>query len=333
MIRLLVTGGCGFIGSAFVRWVLTERSDVHVVNLDALTYAGNPTNVASVSGLDRHEFVHGDIRDEALVDSLVGRVDAIVNFAAETHVDRSIDGPTPFLSTNVVGAGVLFDAARRHRVERVLHISTDEVYGSIDVGSFREDDPLRPNSPYAASKAGADLLARSWSETYDHPISVTRTTNNYGPHHYPEKVIPLFITNLMEGATLPVYGDGANVRDWLHVTDNARAQWVVLMEAAPGSVVNVGGGNELSNRELALRLAAAFGRGEDAIDFVTDRPGHDRRYSVDTSRIRQLGWRPDISLEQGLADVIDWYRANEDWWRPLRVTGASQRRGLETETD
>jgi dTDP-glucose 4,6-dehydratase len=331
--RVLVTGGCGFIGSAFVRWVLTEQPDVRVVNLDALTYAGNPENVASVAHLDRYEFVHGDIRDAPLVDELTGRVDAIVNFAAETHVDRSIEGPAPFLSTNVVGAGVLFDAARRHGIERVLHISTDEVYGSIDVGSFREDDPLRPNSPYAASKAGADLLARSWAETYDHPISITRTTNNYGPYHYPEKVIPLFITNLMEGGTLPVYGDGGNVRDWLHVVDNARAQWLVLTEAPPGTVVNVGGGNELSNRDLARRLADAFGRDDDAIEFVADRPGHDRRYSVDTSRLRGMGWEPRITLDEGLADVMAWYRDNEGWWRPLRGLGASRRRGLVAEAD
>ena len=327
--RLLVTGGCGFIGSAFVRWVAEEQPDVQVTNLDALTYAGNPANLARVAELDRYEFVHGDIRDVELVDELMSRADAVVNFAAETHVDRSIDGPAPFLSTNVVGAGVIFDAARRHDVERVLHISTDEVYGSIDVGSFQEDDPLRPSSPYSASKAGADLLARSWADTYDHPISVTRTTNNYGPHHYPEKVVPLFITNLLEGQALPVYGDGANVRDWIHVIDNARAQWLVLTEAPPGSLLNVGAGNELSNRELAVRIAAAFGAGEEVIEFVTDRPGHDRRYSVDTSRIRELGWEPSIDFDEGLADVIDWYRANEDWWRPLRSSGAGRRRGLD----
>jgi dTDP-glucose 4,6-dehydratase len=325
--HVLVTGGCGFIGSAFVRWVLTEHDEVRVTNIDALTYAGNPANVAPVADLDRYTFVHADIRDAELLDQVMAGADAVVNFAAETHVDRSIDGPAPFLTTNVAGAGVVFDAARRRGIERILHISTDEVYGSIDVGSFREDDPLRPNSPYAASKAGADLLARSYGETYDHPISVTRTTNNYGPYHYPEKVIPLFITNLLEDGKMPLYGDGGNVRDWIHVEDNARAQWLVLTEADPGSVVNIGGGNELSNRALAGTLADAFGRGEDAIEFVADRPGHDRRYSVDTTRIRNLGWEPAISFEDGIATVIDWYRENRDWWEPLRAAGAAHRRG------
>jgi dTDP-glucose 4,6-dehydratase len=328
--RILVTGGAGFIGSAFVRWVLREQDDVAVTTFDALTYAGNLANLEPVAGDDRHAFVRGDVRDLAQVEAALadgGGHDAVVHFAAESHVDRSIDGPVPFLSTNVTGAGVVFDAARRHGVDRVLHISTDEVYGSIDEGSFHEDDPLEPNSPYSASKAGADLLARSWAETYGTPVLVTRTTNNFGPYHYPEKMIPLFTTNLLDGRSVPVYGDGGNVRDWLYVEDNVEAQWVVLTQGEPGTVYNVGAGNEVTNLDLTHRLLELCGRDEDAIEFVTDRPGHDRRYSVDTGRIRDLGWSPRHDLDEALAATVDWYRDREDWWRPLKDAGASVRRG------
>ena len=325
--RVFVTGGAGFIGSAFVRWVLRERDDVRVTTFDALTYAGNLSNLADVADDARHDFVRGDVRDATAVDEALAGHDAVVHFAAESHVDRSIDGPVPFLSTNVTGTGVVLDAARRHEVDRVLHISTDEVYGSIEEGSFAEEDPLEPNSPYAASKAGADLLARSYHETYGTPVLVTRTTNNFGPYHYPEKMIPLFTTNLIEGGSVPVYGDGGNVRDWLYVEDNVAAQWLVLTEGEPGAVYNVGAGNEVTNLELTNRLLRLTGRDEDAIEFVRDRPGHDRRYSVTTDRVRDLGWAPAHNLDEALGLTVRWYRDNEDWWRPLREAGASTRRG------
>jgi len=326
--RLLVTGGAGFIGSNFVRYALGAGDSVRITNLDALTYAGNPASLHDVADDPRYRFVHGDVRDAALVDELMADHDAVVNFAAESHVDRSIDGPIVFLDTNVTGAGVVFDAARRHHVERVLHISTDEVYGSIEEpGSFAEGDALEPNSPYAASKAAADLLARSYGPTYGFPITVTRTANNFGPYHFPEKVVPLFVTNLIDGLKVPLYGDGGNVRDWTYVLDNAAAQWLVLTEGSPGAVYNVGAGNEVTNRELTQAILDRFGVGEDRIEYVPDRPGHDRRYSVDTTRIRQLGWTPAISFEAALDATIEWYRDNEWWWRPLKEAGASHRRG------
>ncbi|MFP4233764.1 MAG: dTDP-glucose 4,6-dehydratase [Nitriliruptoraceae bacterium] len=326
--RVLVTGGAGFIGSNLIRWVLANTDDVEVVNLDALTYAGNLASLAEVADDPRYRFVHGDVRDAEVVDRAVARADAVVHLAAESHVDRSIEGPRAFLDTNVVGAGVVFDACRRHEVGRLLHISTDEVYGSIEAGSFSEADPLEPNSPYAASKAGADLLARAYRVTYGYPILVTRTTNNLGPFHHPEKMIPLFVTNLIDGRRVPLYGDGRNVRDWTYVEDNAAAQWLVLTEGTPGEVYNVGAGNELTNRELTGRLLAAFGVGEDRIEHVADRPGHDLRYSIDTTRIRALGWRPTVDLDTALERTIAWYREREDWWRPLTRSGASARRGL-----
>ena len=326
--RLVVTGGAGFIGSNFIRHVLSVTDDVEVVNLDALTYAGNPASLADVAEDRRYSFVHADIRDAAAVDAAVAGADMVVNFAAESHVDRSIDGPSAFLDTNVTGAGVVFEACRRAEVPRVLHISTDEVYGSIDEpDSFREGDALEPNSPYSASKAGADLLARAYGVTYGYPISVTRTANNFGPYHYPEKMIPLFVTNLIDGQDVPLYGEGLNVRDWTYVEDNAAAQWLVLTEAEPGSLHNVGAGNELTNRDLTMRLLERFGVGEERIRRVADRPGHDLRYSVDTTRIRALGWRPRVDLDEGLDRTIHFYRTREDWWRPLKAAGASDRRG------
>jgi dTDP-glucose 4,6-dehydratase len=326
--RLLVTGGAGFIGSNFIRYVLEHTSEVRITNLDALTYAGNLASLRDADADPRYRFVRGDVRDAELVDQLVADADAVVHFAAESHVDRSIDGPAEFLLTNVSGAGVVFEAARRHEVERVLHISTDEVYGSIDEpGSFHEDDALWPNSPYSASKAAADLLARSYRITYGFPITVTRTANNFGPFHFPEKMIPLFVTNLIDGATVPLYGDGRNVRDWTYVVDNAAAQWLVLTEGESGGTYNVGAGNELTNRELTLRILERFGVGEDRIEFVADRPGHDLRYSVDTTKIRELGWRPASDLDDALDATVRWYQENEWWWRPLKEAGASRRRG------
>ena len=326
--RLLVTGGAGFIGSNFVRYALQQSDSVRITNLDALTYAGNLASLQDVAEDPRYTFVQGDIRDPELVDRLVADADAVVHFAAESHVDRSIDGPKEFLETNVVGAGVVFDACRRHDIDRVVHISTDEVYGSIEEpDSFAEDDPLVPNSPYSVSKAAADLLARSYAVTYGFPITVTRTANNFGPYHYPEKVIPLFVTNLIDGQTVPLYGDGRNVRDWTYVLDNVAAQWLVLTEGERGAVYNVGAGSEMSNKELTYAILDRFGLGEEMIEFVPDRPGHDLRYSVDTARIRELGWAPATDFEAALDATIDWYRTNEWWWRPLKDTGASQRRG------
>jgi dTDP-glucose 4,6-dehydratase len=328
--RLLVTGGAGFIGVNFIRYVLSSTDDVQVTNLDALTYAGNLASLRDVEDDPRYRFVRGDVCDPDVVDRLVGEAEAIVHFAAESHVDRSIEGPAEFLRTNVLGAGTVFDAARRHEVERVLHISTDEVYGSIDEpGSFREDDPLEPNSPYSASKAGADLLARSYRVTYGFPITVTRTANNFGPFHYPEKVIPLFVTNLIDDGTVPLYGDGRNVRDWTYVVDNAAAQWLVLTEGERGAVYNVGAGNEMSNRELTYAILRRFGlEGEEAdarIRRVADRPGHDLRYSVDTTLIRELGWAPSVDFDDALDRTITWYRENRWWWHPLKDPGATRR--------
>jgi dTDP-glucose 4,6-dehydratase len=331
--RLLVTGGAGFIGSNFVRWVLEHQPEVRVTNLDALTYAGTLTSLEDVADDPRYRFVHGDVCDVALVDELVAEADAVVHFAAESHVDRSIDGPAEFLRTNVTGAGVVFESCRRAEVERVLHISTDEVYGSVDEPDrFVEGDALEPNSPYSASKAAADLLARSYRVTYGFPITVTRTANNFGPYHFPEKMIPLFVTNLLDGGTVPLYGDGRNVRDWTYVLDNVAAQWRVLTEGVPGEVYNVGAGNELTNRELTFRLLERLGAGEDRIVHVPDRPGHDLRYAVDTTKVRALGWAPTHTLDDALDATVAWYRANEAWWRPLKERGASQRRGTAAPT-
>ncbi len=327
--RIFVTGGAGFIGSNFIRHVLDVADDVRITNYDALTYAGNLASLADVAEDERYTFVKGDICDPATVRDVMDGHDAVVNFAAESHVDRSIDGPAEFLRTNVTGAGVVFEAARQLGVDRVLHISTDEVYGSIaEPGSFVEGDGLFPNSPYSASKAGADLLARSYGVTYDHPILVTRTANNFGPYHYPEKVIPLFVTNLIDDRSVPLYGDGQNVRDWTYVVDNAAAQWLVLTEGTPGEVYNVGAGNEMTNKELTYAILERMGRGEEMIEFVADRPGHDLRYSVDTSKVRELGWSPAHTFEEALDATIDWYRSHEDWWRPLKDAGASTRRGV-----
>ncbi|QBI20301.1 dTDP-glucose 4,6-dehydratase [Egibacter rhizosphaerae] len=326
--RILVTGGCGFIGSHLVRRALAEGAEV--TNLDALTYAGNPANLADVADEPGYRFVEGDIRDRELLARLIEGHDAVAHFAAESHVDRSIDGSAEFITTNVEGTHAVLEAARRAEVPRILHVSTDEVYGSVAAPHrSAESDAFAPSSPYAASKAAADLLAQSYRTTYDLPVSITRTSNNFGPYHYPEKMIPLFVTNLLDGEPVPVYGDGSNVRDWLYVLDNVDAQWRVLVDAEPGATYNVGADAATSNLELTHRILAAVGAGEDMIRFVADRPGHDLRYSVDSSALRAAtGWAPRRSLDDALVETVDWYRSREDWWRPLKQAGATARRGV-----
>ncbi|MER7503233.1 dTDP-glucose 4,6-dehydratase [Nonomuraea pusilla] len=320
--RILVTGGAGFIGSHYVRSLLRGSydacEDVRVTVLDKLTYAGNPANLAAVAGRPEYRFVHGDIADAALLAEVVPGHDAVVNFAAETHVDRSITGAADFVTTNVLGTQRLLQAALDADVRTFVQISTDEVYGSIAEGSWTEDEPLLPNSPYSAAKASADLLCRSYHRTYGLDVRVTRCSNNYGPYQYPEKIIPLFVTNLIDGRPVPLYGDGRNVREWLHVDDHCRAVQLVLEKGAPGEVYNVGGGVELTNLELTGRLLDAFGAGWDRVERVPDRPGHDLRYSVDSGKIRAIGYEPRVDFEQGLADVVRWYRDNPGWWRPLK---------------
>jgi dTDP-glucose 4,6-dehydratase len=322
--RILVTGGAGFIGSNFVRRAIEgaypEVDVAELVVLDALTYSGNLANLAPVTGDPRFRFVRGDIRDAEVLDDVVPGIDAIVHFAAESHVDRSVRNARVFVETNVLGTQQLLDAALRHEVGRFVHVSTDEVYGSIESGSWSEDRPLEPNSPYAASKAGSDLIARSYHRTHGLNVSITRCSNNYGPYHFPEKMIPLFVTNLIDGRSVPLYADGANVRDWLHVDDHTRAISAVLVGGEPGEVYNIGGGNELTNRELTGLLLEATGRDWSYVDHVADRAGHDLRYSVDASKIRtRLGFEPRVDFADGLHEVVQWYRAHRDWWEPLRA--------------
>lgn len=319
--KVLVTGGAGFIGSHFVRRLLSPDNPIgaeRVIVLDKLTYAGNLANLADVLGSPRVEFVQGDICDGQLLDDLLPGVDAVVNFAAETHVDRSIVGPQAFAVTNVLGAQVVFDACLRHGMKRVVHIGTDEVYGSIESGSWVESDPLLPNSPYSASKAGAELLARAYHQTYGLSICTTRCSNNYGPYQHVEKVIPLFVTNLIDGLKVPLYGDGMNVRDWLHVEDHCQGVEVVLLRGEAGLSYNIGGGVELTNKELTQKLLDAMGSGWDMVEHVEDRKGHDRRYAIDDSLIRGLGYTPRRSFEEGLEETVSWYRDNQWWWRPSK---------------
>jgi dTDP-glucose 4,6-dehydratase len=321
--RLLVTGGAGFIGSHYVRTRLAEAGDLHVTVLDKLTYAGNIDNLAPVAHDPRYRFVQGDIVDSTLLDDVLPGTDAVVNFAAETHVDRSIFGAAEFVVTNVLGAQTLFDACLRAGVQRVVHVSTDEVYGSVPVGASKETDPLEPNSPYSAAKAGADLLARAFFVTHGLNVSITRCTNNYGPYQFPEKVIPLFVTNLLDGKKVPLYGDGLNVRDWLHVDDHCSGIQLVLEEGAPGECYNIAGGVELTNAELTARLLDACGAEWDtSVEYVVDRKGHDRRYALDDSKLRALGYRPKTHFDEGLASTVQWYRDNRAWWEPLKAKPA-----------
>jgi dTDP-glucose 4,6-dehydratase len=317
-----VTGGAGFIGSTFVRDLLSGAYGVdatQVTVLDKLTYSGNLANLAPVRDHPNFLFVQGDICDADLVDATVAGQDAIVHFAAESHVDRSIAGATEFVRTNVLGTQTLLDAALRHTIGRFVHVSTDEVYGSIETGSWTEDWPLAPRSPYAASKASSDLIALAYHRTHRLDVVVTRCSNNYGPYQYPEKVIPLFVTNLMEGRKVPLYGDGLNIRDWLHVSDHGRGIHLALLKGRAGEVYHIGGGTELTNRELTERLLAACGAGWDSVEMVTDRKGHDRRYSLDITKIsNELGYTPMVSIEDGLAATVAWYRDNRAWWEPLK---------------
>lgn len=315
--KILVTGAAGFIGSNYVRHVLAATDDT-VIGFDALTYAGNRSTLRDVDDDPRFSFVHGNICDPGpLVEAMRG-CDAVVHFAAESHVDRSIAGSDDFIHTNCFGTNVVMDTARHLDVDRVVHIGTDEVYGSVETGSSLETDPLEPRSPYSASKAGSDLIALSHHHTYGLAVRVTRCTNNFGPFQYPEKAIPLFTTNLIDGVPVPLYGDGLNERDWLYVDDHCAAVHLVLTDGKPGEIYNVGAGNETPNRVLVDTLLAAFGVGEELVDYVPDRLGHDRRYSVDIAKITALGWRRQRSLDEALAETIDWYRTNEWWWRPLR---------------
>ncbi|MFI1825983.1 dTDP-glucose 4,6-dehydratase [Streptomyces sp. NPDC020412] len=319
--HILVTGGAGFIGSHYVRTLLGPDGpgDVKVTVLDRLTYAGNPANLDPVREHPAFGFVRGDVTDSSLVGMLMARVDEVVHFAAESHVDRSLESSAPFVRTNVVGTQVLLDAALKEGVRTFVQISTDEVYGSIDEGSWTEERPLAPNSPYSASKAAADLLALSYHRSHGLDVRVTRCSNNYGPHQYPEKIIPLFVTNLLDGKKVPLYGDGRNVRDWLHVDDHVQGVELVRANGRPGEVYNIGGGTELTNRELADLLVSACGADGDSVEYVADRKGHDRRYSVDCTKIRtELGYRPVRDLTSGLAETVAWYRGNRKWWEPLK---------------
>lgn len=322
--KLLVTGGAGFIGSHYVRSVLTGAwglvEPTQVVVLDAFTYAGNRANLAPVADDERLRVVEGDILDRELVDQLMTEADAVVHFAAESHVDRSILGARDFVMTNVVGTQTLLDSALAFGIDKFVHVSTDEVYGSIETGSWDENEPLLPNSPYSASKAGSDLLARAYYRTHKVPVCITRCSNNYGPYQYPEKVIPLFVSNLIDGKNVPLYGEGTNVRDWLHVDDHCRGIHLVLAGGRVGEIYNIGGGTELTNKELTGLLLDATDADWDRVDRVADRLGHDLRYSVDISKITaELGYRPEVPFEQGLADTVQWYRDNRDWWEPLKA--------------
>ena len=318
--KLLVTGGAGFIGSNFVRMALTDKfPDFNVEQLtvlDLLTYAGDEENLKPVSSDKRYKFIKGDIRDLELAKKLMQDADQVVHFAAESHVDRSIEGGSEFVSTNVMGTQVLLDAARSANIKRFVHVSTDEVYGSISEGSWPEDHPLLPNSPYSASKAGSDLLVRAYNRTHKLDTVITRCSNNYGQYQFPEKVMPLFITNIIEGKKVPLYGNGLNVRDWLHVDDHCRGIALALTKGRAGEVYNIGGGTELTNVELTHKILKAMGVGEELIQPVEDRKGHDLRYSVDISKInKELGYSPQVNFEEGLEQTINWYRNNEAWWR------------------
>ena len=316
--KYLITGGAGFIGSNFIRYLIDNEPDAEITNLDSLTYAGVVATVDELNKYPAHRFVKGDIRDVEFVDQVVPGHNVVVHFAAESHVDKSISGPAPFLETNVVGTGVLLDAAYRHGVSRFIHVSTDEVYGSVEEGFAAEKASLNPSSPYASSKAGSDLLAMSYHTTFGYNVIVTRCTNNYGPYQFPEKLIPLFVTNLIEGKKVPLYGDGRNQRDWLYVEDHCAAVHLLVGDGQPGEIYNIGANAQLSNMELTKVILNALDVDESWIEKVPDRLGHDFRYAIDSSKIRSLGWAPARLFDDRLAETIDWYRNREAWWRPLK---------------
>ena len=316
---LLVTGGAGFIGSNFIRYMLDNHPGCKIVNLDKLTYAGNLDNLKGLEGDPRYEFIHGDIRDKELVQKVYKKVHGVVHLAAETHVDRSIMDAGEFVLTDVYGSFVLFEALRNFDLEYFIHVSTDEVYGSQDQGFFSEDDPLNPSSPYAASKAGADRLAYSYTVTYGLPIITLRPSNNYGPYQYPEKFIPLFVTNALEDKSLPLYGKGTNVRDWLYVEDNCRAIDMVIQKGKLGEVYNIGANNEVKNIDIANRIVNLLDKPESLIKFVNDRLGHDQRYALDCKKIHALGWKPEKNFEEALAFTVNWYRENPTWWGKIKA--------------
>jgi dTDP-glucose 4,6-dehydratase len=317
MKKILITGGAGFIGSNFIRYVINKYPDYQIINLDKLTYCGNLDNLKDIESKNYH-FVKGDICNKKLIDDLASRCECIINFAACTHVDRSILDATDFIKTNINGTNILLEAAKKHRVGKFIQISTDEVYGSIQKGSFKETDPLEPNSPYSASKASADLLALSYYTTHNIPVIITRSSNNFGPYQYPEKLIPLFITNAYEGRKLPVYGDGLNVRDWIYVVDNCRAIDKVWHKGKAGQIYNIGAGNEETNIKITKLILKHLNKSQDLITYVKDRPGHDRRYSLNCSKLKKLGWKPSYKFDEAIQKTVDWYLDNQKWWHKIK---------------
>jgi len=336
--KLLITGGCGFIGSNFIRHIVEKYPDYTIVNLDALTYAGNPENLRDIENSPRYRFTHGRIEDSDTVRKLMKEADCVVNFAAESHVDRSILDAQPFLMTNIMGTHVLLEVAKESGIKRFIHISTDEVYGTLPPQSasggdesekFSEESPLKPNSPYAASKASGDLLVRAYYETYRLPVIIVRPSNNYGPYQFPEKFIPLMITNLLQGEPIPIYGKGENVRDWLYVEDNCKAIDIILHKGTIGEAYNVGGDGEMKNIALARNVLSMMGKDVSSIKFVQDRPGHDYRYALNNSKIeKELGWNPSVKIEEGLQNTIQWYKENEWWWQPLKERLSAESKGF-----
>ena len=319
--KLLVTGGAGFIGSNFIRYYLKENPNDSIVNLDKLTYAGNLESLKDIEGDKRYKFVHGDIADFNLVDRLLkDGIDVVINFAAESHVDRSIDDPSPFLNTNITGTQLILESSRRNKISRFIQVSTDEVYGSLEpIGLFTERSALKPNSPYAASKASADLLTRAYFKTYNFPALITRCSNNYGPYQFPEKLIPLFVTNALLDEPLPVYGDGLNIRDWLYVEDHCRAIDIVLKKGKEGEVYNIGGNTEKKNIEITDKILSILNKPPTLKKFVKDRPGHDRRYAIDSTKIKmELGWEPKYQFEEAIRKTIQWYIDNKGWWERIK---------------
>lgn len=320
MKKILITGGAGFIGSNFVRYMLDKYENYEIVNLDALTYCGNLENLSGIEDNPNYTFIKGDITDKELIFEITANIDYIINFAAESHVDRSIEDPEIFIKSNILGTQVLLDAAKEYDINKYLQISTDEVYGSLGkTGYFGENTSLAPNSPYSASKAGADLMVRAYNKTFDLPVNITRCSNNYGPYQFPEKLIPLMISNALEDKSLPVYGDGLNVRDWLHVYDHCTAIDLVLHKGKIGEVYNIGGNNEKKNIEIVKLILENLGKSESLIEYVKDRPGHDRRYAIDSTKIQEkLGWKPKYTFETGIAETIKWYLENKEWWKRIK---------------